>query len=91
MTLQIVRRTSGDWSVVRSIGNMRVEHLDEVKAEIAAAGSHVALDVSEITLVSVGGIRFLNACQAEGVTVVNAPPYISEWMALERQHCSLDA
>jgi len=38
----------------------------------------------ELTLVSVEGIRFLNACQDEGVVIINASPYISDWMVLER-------
>jgi hypothetical protein len=43
------------------------------------------MDVSEITLVSMEGIRLLNACQDDGIVVINASPYISEWMALERR------
>ena len=30
------------------------------------------------------GIRFLNACQDVGMVIINASPYISEWMLLER-------
>jgi len=34
MTLRIDRHSSGDKVVVRLIGNMRVEHIEEVKTEI---------------------------------------------------------
>jgi hypothetical protein len=84
MTLRIDRYVSGNQLVVHLIGNMRVEHLDELRAEIAAAGDDVALDVGGLSLVCVEGIRYLNACQDTGIPIINPPPYISEWMTLER-------
>jgi anti-anti-sigma regulatory factor len=87
MTLRIDRQRSTDTVVLQLIGNLRVEHFDEVRAEIDAAGTGgvVALDVNGLTLVSVEGIRFLNACQDEGIAICSASPYVSEWMALERK------
>jgi hypothetical protein len=84
MTLRIDRYVSGNQLVVHLIGNMRVEHLDELKAEIAAAGDDVALDVGELSLVCVEGIRYLNACQDTGIPIINPSPYICQWMTLER-------
>jgi hypothetical protein len=85
MTLRIDRYVTGNQLVVHLTGNMRVEHLDELKAEIAAAaGEDVALDVGELSLVCVEGIRYLNACQDTGIPIINPSPYISEWMTLER-------
>lgn len=85
MTLKIDRRTSGGGLVVQLIGNLAVEHLAEVKAQVSLAGYHVVMDVGEVTLVSVEGIRFLNACEDDGIAVINASPYISKWMTLERK------
>lgn len=85
MTLRIDKRPSEDRLVVQLIGNLGVEHLAEAKAQVYVAGHHVLLDVGEVTLVSVEGIHFLNACQDAGIAVINASPYISEWMALERK------
>ena len=59
MTFKIDKRTSGDGLVVQLIGNLAVEHLAEVKAQVYVAGYHVVMDVGEVTLVSVEGIRFL--------------------------------
>jgi hypothetical protein len=71
---------------------MRVEHRDEVKAEIRAAGTDVVVpDVSGLALVSVEGIRFLNACPDEGVRITKASPYGSQWMTLERNAGSKSA
>jgi hypothetical protein len=92
MTLRIERRASTNTVALQLIGNMRVEHFDEVKAEIRAAGTDVVvLDVSGLALVSVEGIRFLNACQDEGVAITKASPYGSEWMTLERNTGSKSA
>ena len=85
MTLRIDRQTSGDRVVVQLTGNLRVEHLGEVKTQLDVVGYRTVVDVGALTLVSVEGIRFLNACEDDGVAVINASPYISEWMALERR------
>ena len=84
MTLKIDRQTSVERVVVRLTGNLGVEHLAEVKAQVCAAGGRVAIDVGELALISVEGVRLLNACQDDGVAIINASPYISKWMALER-------
>lgn len=85
MTLKIDRQSSGDELVVRLIGNLGVEHLPEVTTEVRLEGRRVVIDVSEVTLISIEGIRLLNACEDDGIAVINASPYILEWLALERR------
>ena len=65
------------------IGGFDVEHLDEVKAQVNDAPCPVVVDVGELALISVEGIRFLNACQNNGTPIINASGYITEWMMLE--------
>ncbi len=83
MTFRINKHASGDKVVLRLIGNMHIGDIEEVKTAVDES-SQVVLDVGELTLVGVEGIRFLNACKAVGMGVINASPYISEWMLLER-------
>ena len=85
MTLRIEKRRSGDTLVVQLIGEFDVEHLDEVKAQVNDAACPVVVDVGELALISVEGIRFLNACQNNGTPIINASGYITEWMTLEGQ------
>jgi anti-anti-sigma regulatory factor len=85
MTLRIERRRSGDTLVVQVIGEFDVEHLDEVKAQVNDAPCPVVLDIGELTLISVEGIRFLNACHDNGMPIINGSGYITEWMTLERR------
>ena len=85
MTLRIDRHALGKRVILQLVGNLRIEHLDELKAQIKAAGRDIVLDVGAVTLISVEGIRFLNACENGGITIKDASPYISEWMTLERR------
>jgi hypothetical protein len=58
--------------------------LEELKAEIDRGRPRVVLDLEEVGLVDVEGVRFLNACEAEGISVLHCSPYIREWMLRER-------
>ena len=84
MTLRIERVPDGPTTTIRLIGRIRAEHLEELKAEIDRGRPRVVLDLEEVGLVDVEGVRFLNACQAEGIQVLNCSPYIREWMLRER-------
>ena len=85
MTLRIERRRSGDTLIVQLIGEFDNEHLEEVKAQVYDAPFPVVVDIGDLALISVEGIRFLNACQHNGTQIINASGYITEWMTLEGQ------
>jgi hypothetical protein len=80
MTLRIERSQAR----VRLSGEFRPEHVAQVKTEIEGCGPSAVLDLEELDLISVEGIRFLVACEANGIEVLNASPYIREWMSRER-------
>jgi hypothetical protein len=84
MTLRIDRHARGKKVILQLVGNLRIEHLDELKEQIKGAGRDIVLDVSAVTLICVEGIRFFNSCENEGIAIRNASPYVSEWMTLER-------
>jgi hypothetical protein len=79
MTLRIERIQGG----IRLSGEFRVGHLDQVKTEIERSESPVILDLEELDLVDLEGVRFLNACEAAGVSILHCSPYIREWMLQE--------
>jgi len=83
VTFRIDKRRSGDTLTVRLIGELGNEHLREVKAQVYDAPCPVVVDLGELALISVEGIRFLNACEQEGMPIVNVSGYIAEWMTLE--------
>src|SRR6267143_1511697 len=84
MTLKIERLSGKRRTRIRLRGAFRSEHLDQVKAEIVRGGPRVALDLEEVDLVDVEGVRFLNACAADGTSVLHCSPYIREWMSREQ-------
>lgn len=84
MTLKIERFSGERGTRIQLSGELRSEHLDDVRAEIKRSDSRVTLDLNEVDLVDIDAVRFLNACEAENVKVVNCAPYIREWMFQER-------
>jgi hypothetical protein len=80
MTLRI-ERVKGR---IRLSGELRVGHLDQVKTEIERCESPVVLDLGELDLIDLEGVRFLNACEAKGVSILHGSPYIREWMLQEK-------
>ncbi len=65
-------------------GQLRSEHLGQLKSEIEVGGPRVALDLEEVDLVDIDAVRFLNACESAGVSILHCSPYIREWMLQER-------
>ena len=84
MTLRIDR--VGDR--VRLSGEFRSQHVPQVRAEVDQCGLQGVLDLEEVDLVDVEAIHFLNSCEEQGVSVLNASAYIKEWMAQERERCN---
>ena len=70
---------------VRLSGDLRSEHLHQVKAEMEQSGSRSVLDLEELDRVDVEAVHFLNSCEARGVSVLNASAYIRAWMVQERE------
>jgi hypothetical protein len=84
MTLRIERFSRERGTRIRLSGELRFEHLHEVDTAIQGRDPRVTLDLEEVDLVDIDAVRFLNACEAQGVEVVNCLPYIREWMFQER-------
>ena len=84
MTLKIQKHSAGSSTTIRLIGRMRAEHLEELEKQIRESGPAIILDLEEVTLVDVEIVRFLGACEARGVTLLNCSPYIRDWIGKER-------
>jgi hypothetical protein len=84
MTLKIERYSEGPSTKVRLIGRMQAEHLAELEKQIRESGTKIALDLEEVNLVDVQVVRFLGACEAQGITLLNCSPYIRDWIGKER-------
>ena len=84
MTVRIEKETHRLKTMIRVSGRLQSMHLDALKAQLEEAQSRVVLDLNGVTLVDVETIRFLNACEQEGVEFLHCWPYIREWMVREK-------
>jgi hypothetical protein len=84
MTWRIERASAQGRTTIRLIGRVQSEYLAELKTQIESPEPHLALDLEEVTLVDVGVVRFLLACEESGIELLHCSPYIRQWMASER-------
>jgi anti-anti-sigma regulatory factor len=85
MTLKIERHSAGRTTTLRLTGHLRSEHLEELHEQIGGSATQVVLDLEGVTLVDVEAVRFLGACESDGVMLLHCPPYVRQWVHRERQ------
>jgi hypothetical protein len=83
--LKIEKHSSQGKTTIRLIGRFQSEHVDELKKQIDSNGTHLALELQEVTLVDLGVVQFLALCEVEGMELLHCPAYIREWIRRERQ------
>ena len=82
--LKIQRKANGRVLFALS-GRIEAEDINELRRllELEGAGSQVALDLKDVTLVDRDAIRYLADCEADGTKLANCPPYVREWIGRE--------
>jgi hypothetical protein len=73
--------TCADGEHLKLIGRIRTEHLAELRGQIAASAPS-ALELKEVTLVDAEVVRFLSACESEGI---QSPTLLSLHTRVDRQ------
>jgi hypothetical protein len=48
------------------------------------ASPNIILDLRDVRLADREAVRFLTACEADGMTLENCPAYVREWIAREK-------
>ncbi len=82
---KIEKVAEGNASVLRLVGRINAQHLDELNQLITGANRKlVKLDLSEVTLVDLNVVRFLGDQERQGVELVKCSPYIREWIQREQ-------
>ena len=84
MTLKINRIREEHGTRVCLSGELRCPHLIELRAALEQVGQPATLDLDEVDVIDIDGVRLLNECCAQGIQVVNCSPYIREWMLQEK-------
>ena len=82
--LRIEKTSDGCLTRLLLSGYVRSEGLACIQSAMKDGCAHKVLDLGEVTLVDVAGVRFLMGCEGEGVELAQCPPYVREWMLRER-------
>ena len=84
--LKIQRKANGRVLFTLS-GRIEAEDIDELRRllELEGAGTHIALDLKDVTLVDRDAVKFLAACEADSIKLENSPAYVREWIGRENK------
>jgi hypothetical protein len=84
VTLRIETTPGRKWTIVKLIGRIQTEHLNELRARLDTIGGSTVLDLGDVLLVNVEVVQFLNTCELQGIQLLNCPTYIRTWIDSER-------
>jgi hypothetical protein len=82
--LRIEKHADGCVTRLRLSGRIQSDDIASVQSAMSDGCTQKVLDLSEVTLVDLGVVRFLISCENDGVALVQCPPYIHEWIFRER-------
>jgi anti-anti-sigma regulatory factor len=89
MTCKIDRvLTPGGFIVFRVSGRIDgafFEVLQELIENEKTTKGRLALDLTEVTVVSLEAVRALTVAEANGIELRNCPPYVREWISRVRE------
>ena len=66
------------------IDRASVEVLQELTANEETAKGSLALDLTQVTVVSLEAVRALTVAEANGIELRNCPAYVREWISQVR-------
>jgi len=84
VTLRIEISSDGHSKVLQLIGELRAPELEELAKHLPADGAAIRLDLAGLRIVDLDAVQFLIRCEDSGVAILNCPPYVREWMNLEK-------
>ena len=82
--LRIERESDGGVTRLLLSGRIQSDRIQCIREAMNDGSTPKILDLSEVTLVDAGVVRFLIRCEDEGIDLAQCPPYVREWMVLER-------
>jgi hypothetical protein len=83
--LRIENDSDGQTKVIRLIGRLQSEHVDQLKKLVDEDRvAQTALDLQEVTLVDIDVVRFLGASEDKGVELRHCSLYVRDWIDRER-------
>jgi hypothetical protein len=87
--LRIETGTEGSQTILRLIGRIRDDDLEQLRELIRSQAYKPILDLEEVNLVDRASVQFLRDCQDRKVELRHCAPYIREWIERERAEVPL--
>jgi acylglycerol lipase len=85
MTFRVQRASSDDIVVLMLSGDLVGDHAADLQAVVDAERDQpLVLDLKEAAVVDRAGVLLLAQSESEGVTLMNCPGYVREWIERER-------
>jgi hypothetical protein len=84
MTLRIETSARQRFAVFTLSGRMEAAQIPELKKLFDCDYQNIILDLGDVRLADRDAVRFLRACEADGVKLENCPAYIRKWMDREK-------
>ena len=82
--LRIEEESDGCVTTLRLSGRIQSDCIDGIRSAMDNGCKRKILDLTDVTLVDIGAVRFLMSCENEGVELVQCPAYVREWIVRER-------
>ena len=82
--LRIEREKDGPRTILRLIGRVRSDRVEELRKQVQNQTSSIVLDLAQVVLVDLASVHFLRDCQDQKIELRNCAPYILEWIRRER-------
>jgi hypothetical protein len=81
---RIEKDSDGSVTNLRLSGRIQSEGIACIRMAMDDGSGRNILDLSEVSLVDLGVIRFFINCEDGGVELAQCPPWVREWMVRER-------
>jgi hypothetical protein len=84
MTLRIERSARQRFTMFALSGRMEAEHVTELRELFDRDHRDIILNLRDLRLADRDAVRFLERCEADGMTLENCPGYIRQWIDGEK-------
>jgi hypothetical protein len=80
-----------DRSVTKLVlsGRIQADCIACIRSALTDGCERKILDLREITLIDIEGVRFLICCEEQGIELLGCPPYVRQWILCERAESAL--
>jgi anti-anti-sigma regulatory factor len=82
--LRIETEKDGPLVVLRLIGRVRSDRIEELRKWVQTQAPFIILDLAQVNLIDLQSVRFLRDCEDQQIELRNCAPYILEWIRRER-------